>query len=84
MRFRVSPPREIVAHRLGKVGKLKQPTKRRPRKVTLMGALRQADKAGHPAKSAISHPDGRIELHFAESGSEGIPIETPEQLRKLI
>jgi hypothetical protein len=39
---------------------------RRYRRPTLLSALRQASKAGLPVKSAVSEPDGSIELKFGE------------------
>jgi hypothetical protein len=57
----------------------------RVRKPTLTHALKEADRAGRQVKGAAIYAD-RVEITFGEPSKVAAddPIETPEQLRRLI
>ena len=62
---------------------IKKPPRRR-RGLTLAKALKDAAKAGLKPSAATIGQDGKIELRFDNTDDGGAPIETPEQLKRLI
>jgi hypothetical protein len=66
------------------VGLVRLPPKRRGRKASLLSQVKQFQKAGLPVRAAESYVDGSSRFEFAEPEAQGVPIDTPDQPRRLI